>query len=268
MGESVKAWSWYSRGCMRSQVRTPMRTPETNTKTLLLYQYALNKLIPSTIKNRVEQAMKTSWQFSKMSSLLCEISTSESYGHSFMRVDKEVAGYKPVTSKTWLSSFFLLHQDCTMGLASALIREHHLCWNYKLEQVHCQLLFQFLKRLFYSLPHTKGTPCLEIARKGSAAVEKLGMKCALRPTVPRKLLTSVSVVEQLDSSTAWTLSSPSILGHWDHHEDYLVHWELTEGEVLVQPLCHSVEFPVVHLIVFTVHYQVICNTLFLFFYDF
>ena len=46
-------------------------------------------------------------------------------------------------------------------------------------------------------------------------VAKLGIKCALKPTIPRKLLTSVGVVGRFDSSTAWTFSSVGLILYFD-----------------------------------------------------
>ena len=46
-------------------------------------------------------------------------------------------------------------------------------------------------------------------------VAKLGIKRALKPTIPRKLLTSVGVVGRLDSSTARTFSSVGPIPYFD-----------------------------------------------------
>ena len=46
-------------------------------------------------------------------------------------------------------------------------------------------------------------------------VAKLGINRALKPTIPRKLLTSVDVAGRLDSSTARAFSSVGLIPYFD-----------------------------------------------------
>ena len=97
-------------------------------------------------------------------------------------------------------------------------------------------------------------------------VAKFGIKRALKPTIPRKPLTSVGVVGGFDSSTARTFFTVGPIPYFESHKDYLVHLELTllevEGEfLLLQSRQHSMEIPVMLIIALAMHYQVIGNVL-------
>lgn len=67
--------------------------------------------------------------------------------------------------------------------------------------------FTFRKEFSCSLPHTNGSPFLEIFLSGPAIVTNSGKNLALNPTRPRKLRTSEGDYGLLPSIMAFTFSS-------------------------------------------------------------
>lgn len=114
----------------------------------------------------------------------------------------------------------------------------------------------------------KGIPFLEIARSGPERVAKLGVKRVLKPTKPRKLLTSYDIVDQAASSTARILSSVRSIPYLDNTSPTKTTLTMNnshcgiKGEILLlQPLWYAVKAAIMLLHTLAVHSQIVSNVL-------